>query len=109
MQERSINEERKEKKNEKEKRKGQNASTAREQTTHIWGRRTDISLDTIDISESALDVKGFARDANVIPNWIAQFKQEVSLTGRTFEQLSIGRDEQDIVTFELKSKRGAEK
>jgi MSHA biogenesis protein MshI len=50
-----------------------------------------------------------ARDANVIPTWIAQFKDEVSLTGRSFEQLTIGRDEQDIVTFELKSKRGVEK
>lgn len=71
--------------------------------------RRDISLKEIDINESSLNVKGLARDANVIPTWIAQFKQEVSLTGRSFEQLMIGRDEQDIVTFELKSKRGSEK
>ncbi|PNI00052.1 MSHA biogenesis protein MshI [Vibrio diazotrophicus] len=71
--------------------------------------RRDISLSEIEINEATLDVKGMARDANVIPTWIAQFKDEVSLTGRSFEQLTIGRDEQDIVTFELKSKRGAEK
>ncbi len=71
--------------------------------------RSDISLSSIDITDRNLDVKGFARDANVVPNWISEFKQEVSLTGRSFEQLSIGRDEQDIVTFELKSKRGTEK
>ncbi len=71
--------------------------------------RSDISLSFIGMSDGILDVKGFARDANVVPNWIAQFKQEISLTGRSFEQLTIGRDEQDVVTFELKSKRGAEK
>ncbi len=71
--------------------------------------RRDISLSEIEINEATLDVKGMARDANVIPTWIAQFKDEVSLTGRSFEQLTIGRDEQDIVTFELKSKRGVEK
>ena len=71
--------------------------------------RRDISLNEIEINEATLDVKGMARDANVIPTWIAQFKDEVSLTGRSFEQLTIGRDEQDIVTFELKSKRGVEK
>lgn len=71
--------------------------------------RRDISLSEIEINEATLDVKGMARDANVIPTWIAQFKDEVSLTGRSFEQLTIARDEQDIVTFELKSKRGVEK
>lgn len=70
--------------------------------------RSDISLSSIDINNSALDVKGYARDANVVPSWIAQFKQQISLMGRSFEQLSIGRDEQDVVTFELKSKRGSE-
>ncbi|MFV0449115.1 MAG: MSHA biogenesis protein MshI [Vibrio sp.] len=71
--------------------------------------RRDISLTEIVINDAILDVKGIARDAQVIPNWIAQFKHQVSLNGRNFEQLTIGRDEQDIVTFELKSKRGAEK
>lgn len=71
--------------------------------------RRDISLNEIAISETTLDLKGIARDANVVPTWIAQFKDEVSLTGRSFEQLTIGRDEKDIVTFELKSKRGVEK
>jgi len=71
--------------------------------------RNDISLSEITVSDSVLDVKGIARDANAIPNWIAQFKNEVNLTGRSFEQLDIGRDEQDIVTFELKSKRSVEK
>ncbi len=71
--------------------------------------RRDISLSEIGISETTLDVKGMARDANIIPTWIAQFKDEVSLTGRSFEQLTIGRDEQDVVTFELKSKRGEDK
>ncbi len=71
--------------------------------------RRDISLSSIDISGETFDVKGFARDPDVIPNWIAQFKNEVSLTGRNFEQLTIGRDEKNVVTFELKSKRGGDK
>ncbi len=70
--------------------------------------RSDISLSTVKVNESALDVKGLARDASVVPSWIAQFKQEVSLMGRSFEQLSIGRNDEDVVTFELKSKRGTE-
>ncbi|WP_165312389.1 MSHA biogenesis protein MshI [Vibrio ziniensis] len=71
--------------------------------------RRDISLSEIEIKDATFDLKGIARDASVIPTWIAQFKEQVSLTGRSFEQLTIGRDEQDIVTFELKSKRGVEK
>lgn len=66
--------------------------------------RDDISLDSIAISSSSLDLKGLAREAAAIPSWVSEFKSELNLVGRSFEQLSIGRNEQDIITFELKTK-----
>lgn len=67
--------------------------------------RKDISLSAISIDATRLDMKGVAREAKAIPNWVNQFKSELNLVGRTFEKLTIGRNEQDIVTFELKTKR----
>ncbi|KOO11336.1 hypothetical protein AKJ18_29640, partial [Vibrio xuii] len=52
----------------------------------------------------SLDLKGYAREAQAIPNWIGQFKSELNLVGRTFEKLKIGRNEQGVLTFELKTK-----
>ncbi len=66
--------------------------------------RNDISLSSISISSAGLDLKGLAREPQVIPNWINQFKSELDLVGRTFEKLTIGRNEEDIITFELKTK-----
>lgn len=69
------------------------------------GRR-DISLSHITINANTLDLKGVARNASVVPNWISQFKHELNLVGRTFDKLKIGRNEQDIVTFELHTRGG---
>ncbi|MGR5119907.1 MSHA biogenesis protein MshI [Vibrio astriarenae] len=68
--------------------------------------RNDISLSSIYIDQTNLDLKGLARTASSVPNWVNQFKQEVSLVGRSFEQLNIGRNDDDIVTFELNTKKG---
>jgi MSHA biogenesis protein MshI len=68
--------------------------------------RDDISLSSITIDTDALDLKGLAREPQVIPNWISQFKTELDLVGRTFDKLKIGRNDQDIITFELKTKEG---
>jgi MSHA biogenesis protein MshI len=68
--------------------------------------RDDISLSSITIDTHALDLKGLAREPQVIPNWISQFKSELDLVGRTFDKLKIGRNDQDIITFELKTKEG---
>lgn len=67
--------------------------------------RNDISLQTIRIDGNGLDLTGLAQSPQAIPNWVNQFKHELSLVGRTFEQLKIGRNEQDIITFELKTQR----
>ncbi len=67
--------------------------------------RSDISLNSILIQPNTLNVSGLARNPSVIPNWIKQFKNELDLVGRSFEKLSIGRNEDDIVTFDLRTKR----
>lgn len=70
------------------------------------GRR-DISLQEITMDTNSLNLKGVARNASVVPNWISQFKNELNLVGRSFDKLIIGRNEQDIVTFELHTRGGA--
>ena len=67
--------------------------------------RNDISLSHIYMTHDILDLSGFARNANVVPNWIGQFKSELNLVGRAFEKLKIGRNDQDVVTFELSTRR----
>lgn len=69
------------------------------------GRR-DIALQSIVIEASRLDIKGLAREPQVVPNWVGQFKTELDLVGRTFDKLQMGRNEQDVVTFELRTKEG---
>ncbi len=69
--------------------------------------RNDISLSSISINAHSLDLKGLAKEPQSIPNWISQFKDELNLVGRTFEKLKIGRNDDDIITFELKTKEEA--
>lgn len=70
--------------------------------------RNDISLKDISMDATTLDLVGLARNAHAIPNWINQFKSELNLVGRTFEKLKIGRNEQGIITFELKTTQESE-
>lgn len=65
--------------------------------------RNDISLTEIQIEGSHLDVRGLARTANAVPNWINQFKQETTLVGRSFDKVRIGRNDDDVIMFELKT------
>lgn len=68
--------------------------------------RRDISLSAISLDAVQLNVQGLARDPVAIPNWINQFKQELNLMGRSFEQLTIDRNEQGMIVFELNPQRG---
>ncbi|WPC74436.1 PilN domain-containing protein [Vibrio porteresiae] len=68
---------------------------------------TDIALSEIEIDNNQLNIKGYARNAASVPAWIAQFKQELHLIGRSFEKLKIERDDKGVVTFELKTKQEA--
>jgi MSHA biogenesis protein MshI len=66
--------------------------------------RNDISLSDIYIDSDNLNMSGLASRPQAVPNWINQFKKEHNLVGRTFETLTLGRNEDDIVTFELRAK-----
>ncbi len=68
--------------------------------------RNDISLQHIVITSTRLDLSGIASEPAAVPSWVNQFKQELALVGRTFESLNIGRDKDNVVTFELKAKAG---
>ncbi|CAH0541586.1 MSHA biogenesis protein MshI [Vibrio marisflavi] len=68
--------------------------------------RDDISLSSIVMDSRKLDITGLARSADSIPSWINQFKSELNLVGRTFEKLKISRNDQKLISFELKSKEG---
>lgn len=65
--------------------------------------RKDISLTSIQMNDANLDIKGLARDPQAIPNWVNQFKSEINLVGRSFEKLKIARNENNILTFELRT------
>lgn len=69
----------------------------------------NISLSEIRIDNTTLDLKGLARSPSAVPNWVSQFKNEISLVGRTFDDVKIGRNEDNIVTFELKTRGDKEK
>lgn len=70
---------------------------------------SNISLSEIRIDNTTLDLKGLARSPSSVPNWVSQFKNEISLVGRTFDDVKIGRNEDNIVTFELKTRGDKEK
>jgi len=69
--------------------------------------RSDISLRQIDMTPQRFDIEGLARNAEGIPSWIAEFQSELHLTGRSFDRLVIGRNDDDVITFELKTQQGA--
>ncbi len=66
--------------------------------------RDDISLSSIYISAGELRFKGLARTPSSVPSWLNEFKRELSLVGRSFESLNIGRNEEGVVTFSIDSK-----
>ncbi|CAM3086606.1 MSHA biogenesis protein MshI [Vibrio mytili] len=68
-----------------------------------------IALSEIRINQNTLDLKGLAKTPSAVPSWVNQFKHEVSLVGRTFDEVKIGRNEAGIVTFELKTHEGKDK
>lgn len=67
--------------------------------------RTDIALNYIKVEGQYFDLKGLAKTPQAVPSWIKQFKQELDLVGRAFDKLTIGRNDQQVITFELNTKR----
>jgi len=63
--------------------------------------RDDISISYIELNEKVLNLKGLARTPSSVPKWIRQFRTKLNLIGRTFESMNIGRNKDNVVTFEL--------
>lgn len=61
----------------------------------------DISISNIALNGGNLNLAGLARTPASVPKWVNQFKSEVELQGRSFKKLTLGRNEDDIVTFKL--------
>ncbi|MDO6706376.1 PilN domain-containing protein [Photobacterium sp. 1_MG-2023] len=65
----------------------------------------DISLNRIHVQGGKLDLEGVARTPNAVPGWIQSFSQHPQLANRRFEVMSLGRNEDNIVTFSLQAQR----
>lgn len=71
--------------------------------------RNDVSISSITIDGDSIALSGLASAPHVVPNWIKQFKNEPSLIGRKFKEMNIGRNDDDVVTFDLTSKRAGKR
>lgn len=65
----------------------------------------DISLQRIRVSGKQLDLAGLARSADAVPAWLQAFQAHPALAERRFEQMTLGRDERNLVTFSLHAER----
>ncbi|WP_317916683.1 PilN domain-containing protein [Vibrio sp. MACH09] len=63
--------------------------------------RDDISLSAIKVNNKQLNFKGETKSPENVPSWVKSFKHELNLKEKTFDTLSIVRDEDNVVTFEL--------
>lgn len=67
----------------------------------------DISLQRIRVSGRQMDLAGLARTADAVPSWLQAFQAHPALAERRFEQMTLGRNERNIVTFALHAERQA--
>ncbi|OZS45991.1 PilN domain-containing protein [Photobacterium sanguinicancri] len=65
----------------------------------------DISLSHIHATGQSLDLSGVARSPESVPSWIQAFKDYEHLMDRRFQVMSLGRNDKNIVTFELQARR----
>lgn len=65
----------------------------------------DISLQRISVAGRRLDLEGLARSPDSVPSWLQAFKTYPALSDRRFELMSLGRTEDNIVTFKLLAER----
>ncbi|MEJ2763879.1 PilN domain-containing protein [Photobacterium sp. MCCC 1A19761] len=68
----------------------------------------DISVQRIRVSGQQMDLEGMARTPDAVPNWLQAFQAHPALVERRFEQMTLGRDERNVVTFALHAERQAE-
>ncbi|KKC99978.1 MSHA biogenesis protein MshI [Photobacterium halotolerans] len=68
----------------------------------------DISVSRIHAQGNQLDLEGVARSPNAVPGWLQSFARYPQLADRRFEVMSLGRNEENIVTFMLHAQRKTE-
>lgn len=65
----------------------------------------EISVSRIHLQGDKLDLEGVASSPNAVPNWLQNFSRYPQLTNRGFEVMTLGRNEQNVVTFKLHAQR----
>ncbi|GAB3522956.1 PilN domain-containing protein [Photobacterium alginatilyticum] len=67
----------------------------------------NISVNRIRVTGRHLDLEGLARTPESVPTWVKAFKGYPDLSDRRFQLMSLGRNEQNVVTFKLLAERGS--
>ncbi|WP_232313472.1 MSHA biogenesis protein MshI [Enterovibrio coralii] len=70
--------------------------------------RNDISVSQIYAAQDTLDVKGLVATPESVPAWLSTFQTEEALANFDFKEMSLGRDEQNRLTFSLLSTHSLE-
>ncbi|WP_305816037.1 PilN domain-containing protein [Photobacterium leiognathi] len=65
----------------------------------------DISLQHIYVSGQSMDLSGLARNPDAVPRWVGAFKTYPFLAERRFQKMTLGRNEKNVVTFQLQAER----
>ncbi|WP_429186638.1 PilN domain-containing protein [Aeromonas veronii] len=64
-------------------------------------RNSNLSLQRIEINEGRINLSGFAGRSQDVPAWVNRFKQTPSLVGKEFGELTLSRDKEGRLTFQL--------
>ena len=63
----------------------------------------DVRLQTISINSTAMSFTGLARNPQAVPAWLAGFKKSRLLSGKSFVQFKLTKNEQNITEFVVSS------
>ena len=64
-------------------------------------RDKQLSLQRIEIAEGCINISGFAGRSQDVPAWVNRFKQTPSLAGKQFGELTLSRDKEGRLAFQL--------
>ena len=64
-------------------------------------RDARLSLQRIEINEGHINLSGFAERSQDVPAWVNRFKQTPSLAGKQFGELTLSRNKEGQLAFQL--------
>ncbi|HDO1383747.1 TPA: MSHA biogenesis protein MshI [Aeromonas veronii] len=64
-------------------------------------RSSNLSLQRIEIHEGRINLSGFAGRSQDVPAWVNRFKQAPTLMGKEFSELTLSRDKEGRLAFQL--------